>query len=114
VNGIGGIFFRSPDPDALKQWYAEHLGIPRDELMTSAGLVWSPFRHDTDYFGASGQEYMVNYRVDDLDGMLERLRAAGAAVDDRVQEQEGIGRFGWAADPDGNRFELWEPAAEFG
>ncbi len=55
---------------------------------------------------------MLNYRVDDLDAVLERLRASGVEVDERTQEQEGVGRFGWAVDPEGNRFELWEPAEE--
>jgi predicted enzyme related to lactoylglutathione lyase len=67
------------------------------------------FAGDTEYFGRRDQQVMVNYRVRDLDVMLAQLRAAGAAVDDRVEEQE-YGRFGWATDPDGNRFELWEPA----
>ena len=68
------------------------------------------FRADTDYFGSSGQGFMVNFRVASLDRVLERLRAAGAEVDEETQEQDGIGRFGWAVDPEGNRFELWEPA----
>ena len=112
VTGIGGIFFRSPDPDALRQWYADHLGVPTDELMTSTGLVWAPFGEATDYFGPSGPGPMINYRVDDLDALLAKLREAGVEVDDRVQEQEGVGRFGWAVDPDGNRFELWQPASD--
>ena len=82
VTGLGGVFFRARDPDALKAWY----------------------------FGPSGQGFMVNFRVASLDGVLERLRATGAEVDEETQDQEGIGRFGWAVDPEGNRFELWEPA----
>lgn len=74
--------------------------------------VFAPFGTDTDYFGRHDQQFMVNFRVRDLDAMLAQLRAAGAAVDDDVQEMDGIGRFGWAADPEGNRFELWEPAPE--
>ena len=64
----------------------------------------------SEYFGRSGQSFMVNFRVASLDAILERLRAAGADVDEETPEQEGIGRFGWATDPEGNRFELWEPA----
>jgi predicted enzyme related to lactoylglutathione lyase len=72
-------------------------------------LVWSLFAGDTDYFGSRDQQVMVNYRVRDLDAMLAQLRDAGVVVDENVHEME-FGRFGWAADLDGNRFELWEPA----
>jgi len=72
--------------------------------------VWAPFPADTDYFGSGDQQLMVNFRVGDLDAMLEQLRVAGIDVDDRVHEME-YGRFGWAVDPEGNRFELWEPTA---
>ena len=71
--------------------------------------VWAPFAADTEYFGPTGQQSMVNFRVRDLDAMLDQLRAAGVAVDERVEEME-FGRFGWATDLEGNRFELWEPA----
>jgi predicted enzyme related to lactoylglutathione lyase len=113
VIGIGGTFFRARDPDALKAWYGEHLGLPDAVFQSPAGIVvWEAFREDTDYFGASGQQWMLNYRVDDLDAVLDRLSAAGVEVIDERQEQEGVGRFGWAVDPEGNRFELWEPAEE--
>jgi predicted enzyme related to lactoylglutathione lyase len=117
ATGIGGVFFRSEDPERLTAWYAEHLGLPLDEngyvVMTWGGdaagaTVWSPFPRDTTYFGESGQQWMVNYRVDDLDEMLAQLRSKGVEVDDTIQE-EPYGRFGWALDPEGNRFELWEP-----
>ena len=110
VTGLGGVFFRARDPDALKSWYEDVLGVSREELMSSDGLVFGVFHADTDYFGPSGQGFMVNFRVASLEAVLERLRAAGAAVDDETQELEGVGRFGWATDPEGNRFELWEPA----
>jgi len=110
VTGLGGAFFRAHDPHALKAWYEEALGVPRDELMRCDGLVFGIFHADTDYFGSSGQGFMVNFRVASLNCALDRLRAAGAEVDAERQEQEGIGRFGWAVDPEGNRFELWEPA----
>jgi predicted enzyme related to lactoylglutathione lyase len=110
VTGLGGVFFRARDPDALKAWYEETLGVPSEELMRSDGLVFGIFHRDTDYFGPSGQGFMVNFRVASLDGVLERVRGAGAEVDAKTQEQEGVGRFGWAVDPEGNRFELWEPA----
>jgi predicted enzyme related to lactoylglutathione lyase len=114
AQGIGGVFFRSPDPGALAAWYAEHLGLDVEEwggsvISAEAGdvTVWSPFPADTDYWPA-GQQAMVNYRVRDLDAVLARLRAAGVEVDERVEETEN-GRFGWAVDPDGNRVELWQP-----
>jgi predicted enzyme related to lactoylglutathione lyase len=117
VTGIGGVFMRSKDPAALARWYREHLGIDAYSEDTEgvwwqeAGpTVWSPFPADTDYFGPSGQGWMMNFRVRDLDAMLVQLRDAGVAVDDRVESMEAIGRFGWGTDPEGNRFELWEPA----
>jgi predicted enzyme related to lactoylglutathione lyase len=110
VTGLGGVFFRARDPEALKAWYERVLGVPAEDLMRSDGLVFGIFHADTDYFGPSGQGFMVNFRVASLDAALVRLRDAGADVDEETQEQEGIGRFGWATDPEGNRFELWEPA----
>src|SRR5215218_4017077 len=111
VTGLGGVFFRARDPDGLKAWYTQHLNLP-DAVFSNpaATLVWGAFHEDTDYFGPSGQQWMLNYRVDDLDALLARLRAEGVEVNERTQDQEGVGRFAWAVDPDGNRFELWEPA----
>lgn len=117
VKGIGGVFFRARDPKGLAAWYSEHLGVPVDEQQTygmfrsdDAGghTVWSAFPEDTDYFGAGAGSWMLNYRVDDLDAMLAQLRDAGVEVDDRVEDHD-YGRFGWARDPEGNRFELWQP-----
>lgn len=114
VVGIGGFFFRAKDPEALNTWYADHLGAaggPDTEAVwqQEAGpTVWSAFEANTDYFGRRDQAWMVNFRVRDLDAMLAQLRAAGVQVDDNVEEYD-YGRFGWATDPEGNRFELWEP-----
>ncbi len=119
VTGIGGVFVRSRDPEALARWYREHLGLrvfseEIDETwwQDEGPTVWSPFPADTEYFGRPEQGWMINLRVRDLDAMLAQLRAAGVTVDDDVHAIDGIGRFGWASDPEGNRFELWEPAAE--
>ena len=112
VTGLGGVFFRARDPDGLKAWYERVLGVPAEDLMRSDGLVIGIFEADTGYFGPSGQGFMVNFRVASLDATLARLRESGAEVDPETQEQEGIGRFGWAADTEGNRFELWEPAED--
>jgi predicted enzyme related to lactoylglutathione lyase len=118
VTGIGGIFFRTQDPPALARWYTEHLGVDgysEDQDATwwqaEGPTVFAPFEADTDYFGRRGQASMVNFRVRDLDAMLAQLRAAGSPVDERIEVMEGIGRFRWASDPEGNRFELWEPDA---
>ena len=119
VTGIGGVFIRSAQPEALRAWYAEHLGLELEDfggaVLRSAGgetLTWAVFAGETDYFGRREQQAMVNYRVRDLDAMLAQLRAAGVDVDERVEDHE-YGRFGWATDPDGNRVELWEPIAGY-
>ena len=115
VAGIGGVFFRARGPLALVAWYAEHLGVPVQpdgyvvfEESRSAH-VWAPFREDTDYWPAE-KAAMVNFIVPNLEAMLAQLREAGVEVDEKVEDLEAVGRFGWAVDPEGNRFELWEPA----
>jgi predicted enzyme related to lactoylglutathione lyase len=119
VLGLGGLFFKAKDPHALAAWYRDTLGVPVEDGQTygafaSAGAgepaVWATFPAATTYFAPSEAPFMVNYRVRDLDAMLAQLRAAGATVDDLVEEDEN-GRFGWAMDPEGNRFELWQPPA---
>ncbi|MFT6396183.1 MAG: putative enzyme related to lactoylglutathione lyase, partial [Bradymonadia bacterium] len=109
------------DTQATKQWYIDNLGFEPDKhgyVMFESrqrnadideGLVWSPFSDDTGYFDPGKQEFMVNYIVDDLDGMREQLKAAGVTVIDEVEEMDTIGRFGWAIDNDGRKFEMWEP-----
>jgi catechol 2,3-dioxygenase-like lactoylglutathione lyase family enzyme len=117
VLGIGGVFFKAKDPAKLKAWYRDNLGLPTNEqgetLFSTEGdpaplLVWSPFPADTTYFEPSKAPFMINFRVKDLRAMLAQLRAAGAAVDDKVQE-ESYGKFGWVMDPEGNKVELWQP-----
>ena len=117
VLGIGGVFFRATDPTALSAWYHEHLGIdpvPQDGtgqpwVQQAGPTVFAPFPTASDYFGRPEQQWMLNFRVGNLAAMLEQLRAAGATVDEATQALDGVGRFGWAVDPEGNRFELWEP-----
>jgi catechol 2,3-dioxygenase-like lactoylglutathione lyase family enzyme len=124
VTGIGGIFFKTRDAQKSREWYARHLGIePADEYGAvfawrspgdegAAGhTVWAPFPPDTRYFGTD-QVFMVNYRVENLAGLLETLRAEGVDVDDNVEEAE-YGKFGWITDPDGLRVELWEPPEKY-
>jgi predicted enzyme related to lactoylglutathione lyase len=111
VTGIGGVFFRAHDPTALAAWYEEHLGVPLSDgyvvFPESRDTHWVPFPDDTTYWPRE-KHGMVNFTVRDLDRMLDQLRRAGVPVDERVEEHE-YGRFGWAVDPEGNRFELWEP-----
>jgi predicted enzyme related to lactoylglutathione lyase len=116
VTGIGGVFLRARDPAVLAAWYSEHLGIEGEDwngsVLRSAGgetLVWALFPADTEYFGAQDRQAMVNYRVDNLDAMLGQLVAAGVEVEGPMEHENG--RFAWGTDPEGNRFELWQPAA---
>jgi predicted enzyme related to lactoylglutathione lyase len=119
VTGIGGVFLRARDPQALGAWYKRHLGVPyadgfaklpwSEDPDPNAHTIWAPFDSDTAYFGSDTQQAMVNFRVDDLDALLSELAASGVEI---VPERsdEGFGRFAWVIDCEGNRVELWEPA----
>jgi glyoxylase I family protein len=116
VTGIGGIFFRAQDPEALNTWYRSHLGITQPDVsvwMQEAGpTVFSPFKATTDYF-ATDKQWMLNLRVDDLTGLVAQLRAAGIAVETRA-DWDGDGSYGTFArihDPEGTPIELWQPPA---
>ncbi len=125
VTGIGGIFLKASDPKALAAWYSQHLGVPlneyggltlswTDEVPAGTGMtLWSAFPKDTTYFGPGSQQAMVNYRVDDLDGLLEQLAAAGVPIDPHSDDYD-FGRFAWITDPEGNRVELWQPLKSTG
>jgi len=121
VRGIGGVFFKSGNHEALREWYAKHLGIvsdgdsgamfkwtqpdsPAEDNVTA----WCIFPASTKYFGESKSSFMLNYVVDDLHDTLKALREEGVWVDPKVDEYD-YGKFGWIMDPDGNRIELWEP-----
>jgi predicted enzyme related to lactoylglutathione lyase len=120
VTGLGGVFFKSENPEKLYQWYEKHLGIQREphgqgssfrwhEADGTEGVTaWAVFPKDTSYFDPSRAPFMLNYRVDDLDGLLKDLEAAGVQIDPK-REQCEYGRFAWILDLDGNRIELWEP-----
>jgi predicted enzyme related to lactoylglutathione lyase len=122
VTGIGGVFFKAEHPAKLYEWYEQHLGIQREphgggasfrwreaEAPGREGMtVWSLFPTDTKYFEPSRSPFMINYRVDDLDALLEALRAEGVEVDPHREDYD-YGRFAWIMDPEGNRIELWEP-----
>lgn len=114
VTGIGGLFFRSRDPQVLAAWYERHLGIAdmnRAVWSQDAGpTIFGPFAAGTAYFGRAEQQWMVNFRVDDLDAMMASLRAAGIAVETRPEWDSEVGRFCRIHDPEGNPIELWEPS----
>jgi glyoxylase I family protein len=119
VTGIGGFFFRSLDPDALNRWYAEHLGVVMIESRTHDDPGWFQERGETvvaacsvdsEMFGPLAKSWMINFRVDDLDGMVKRLRDAGIAVAPHADSYPN-GRFAELEDPEGNRIQLWEPTA---
>ncbi len=122
VVGFGGIFFKSPDTEKLISWYKKHPGIEFDEWggvsfrsgeVSPAGrdvyVVFSPFKDDTEYFSPSKTPFMFNFRVDDLDDLMEKLEQEGVDILPDRADEEGCGRFAWVIDPDGNKIELWEP-----
>jgi catechol 2,3-dioxygenase-like lactoylglutathione lyase family enzyme len=118
VLGLGGIFFTSERPDELAAWYRDHLGVPIGDGNYAqlegfggdrvAMNVFAVFDRGSDYFEPTVAPFMVNFRVDDLDGLLAKLTADGVWVDERREDYE-FGRFAWIRDLDGNRVELWEP-----
>lgn len=117
VQGIGGVFFRARDPNALAAWYEQHLGIGKppesaegEPWRQEAGpTAFPPFKETTEYFGRMEQQWMLNFRVRDLDAMVKQLREAGIEVAD-PQTYPGLGHFARTHDPEGNPIELWEPA----
>jgi predicted enzyme related to lactoylglutathione lyase len=116
--GVGGVFLKARDPQALSQWYATHFGISDQgggslgfDGPESAGMtVFAHFPLDTQYFGEGTQQAMVNFRVDDLDELLKQLAEAGVRIDPK-RDDSPYGGFAWIWDPEGNRVELWQPPA---
>jgi len=115
ITGVGGAFLRVEDPEALYAWYEKHLGIaamhgcftfPSETQRASIAVAFFPA--SSDYFPTS-QPAMLNFQVDDLDGILDSLLSAGVAVDPK-RDDSPYGRFGWFTDPAGNRVELWQPS----
>lgn len=123
VLGVGGIFFKAPDQAKTREWYAKHLGLvdkgqgymlpwrEHDDPQKEHVTVWSTFPANTTYFGPGQASFMINYIVDDLDAMLERLQKEGVKIDPK-RMNESYGRFAWIYDADGNKIELWEPPKE--
>ena len=109
--GIGGVFFRAADTKALAAWYETHLGVTGFWEQEAGMTVFAPFKAATDYFPASKQ-WMINFRVDDIDVLVAQLQGAGIAVETRPDEWDSpeTGRFARIVDPDGNPVELWQPA----
>ena len=120
VTGIGGIFFFSEDPEKIKEWYRDNLGMEVNEWGSSIEfsnthqpeeinyLQWSPFEKASDYFAPSRKEFMINYRVEHLEELLVKLRQNGVTILDEVETYE-YGKFVHIMDAEGNKIELWEP-----
>ncbi len=119
VVGIGGVFLKAKDPDALRAWYQRHQGFDLEEWggaifpsdRPGGMTVWSLFPDTSEYFAPSKAGFMVNYVVEDLRAVIEALRSEGCDVDEKIDESE-FGVFGWVMDPEGNRVELWQPPAK--
>ena len=123
VTGLGGVFFKCKDPEAMKDWYRKHLGIQSDkyggvfkwrkpQAPDKTGYTsWSPFTEETKYFEPSTKSFMFNYRVENLEKLLEVLKEEGVTVIGEIESYE-YGKFGWIMDPEGNKIELWEPIDE--
>jgi catechol 2,3-dioxygenase-like lactoylglutathione lyase family enzyme len=123
ITGIGGVFLKAKtDAVALAAWYREHLGLeladfggavlrwPDDPADDGGATVWALASPTSQWFAPSTAPFMINYRVDDLAGIVERLRAGGIALHSGPEDHPN-GRFAWVLDPDGNKLELWEPKA---
>jgi len=120
VTGIGGVFFKTKDPEATKKWYGENLGLAVNQWGSAFEfrnahrpdeinyLSWSPFSKDSDYFDPSEKEFMINYRVQHIEKLVENLRASGVTICDEI-ETYSYGKFVHIMDADGNKMELWEP-----
>ena len=119
ILGIGGIFFKTANRDQMREWYSKHLGLAdkgggvmlpwreHDDPQKEHVTVWTLFPASTTYFGPN-QPFMINYIVDDLDALLDRLKQEGVKIDEK-RMNESYGRFAWIYDSDGNKIELWQP-----
>lgn len=121
VTGVGGIFFFCENPKETREWYKKNLGIDTNDYGASFEsrnmqnpdeiniLQWSPFKQGSDYFAPSKKEFMINYRVQNIEGLLEQLRQNGVTILDEIQSYD-YGKFLHIMDAEGNKIELWEPA----
>ncbi|WP_346864018.1 VOC family protein [uncultured Draconibacterium sp.] len=120
VTGIGGVFFKTNDPEKMKDWYSKNLGLvtneygsvfefrKSDEPDEKGYSVWSPFNNDTTYFEPSGKDFMINYRVENIEDLVQELKEAGVVICDEIETFE-YGKFVHILDPENNKIELWEP-----
>lgn len=120
VTSLGGIFFKCKDKQKLNAWYGEHLGLEVSDYGTNfewrdvedpekKGLtVWSPFKETSNYFDPSTKDFMINYIVDDMEGLVEQLKKEGVTLLDEIQNSD-YGKFVHLMDPEGNKIELWQP-----
>src|SRR5262245_57163163 len=123
VTGIGGIFFKCKDPNKMREWYQKHLGVEANQYGASfewyedaegkkKGLTqWNPFPETTKYFEPSGKDFMINYRVDNLEALVEEFKKEGVTVLDAIESYD-YGKFVHILDAEGNKIQLWEPAGE--
>jgi predicted enzyme related to lactoylglutathione lyase len=119
VTGLGGIFFKCDDPKKMNEWYAKNLGLPVEKYGTSfqwryaddtekeGQTIWSPFASDTKYFEPSKKDFMINYRVENIEDLVEELKKEGVTILDEIQGSD-YGKFVHILDPEGNKIELWE------
>ena len=124
VTGIGGIFFRSKNPKEIREWYGKNLGLAINDFgspfeFRNANrpgeinyLNWNPFDEETEYFAPSEKEFMINYRVQNIEGLVKKLEVNGVTLVDKIEEFE-YGKFVHIMDPEGNKIELWEPIDSF-
>ena len=124
VTGVGGVFFKSENPEELKKWYQNNLGIVTDEYGTIFKsrnidnpkeinyLQWSPFNKNTEYFNPSKKEFMINYRVQNIEQFVINLREKGITIVDKIEEYGELGKFVHILDSEGNKIELWEPPVD--
>ena len=120
VTWIGGVFFKCKNPELIKEWYSQHLGFDTDkygatfewrkeEKPEEKGTThWSPFAASTKYFEPSSKEFMINYRVENLEALVVELKKEGVTICDEIEDSE-YGKFIHILDPEGNKIELWEP-----
>ena len=122
VTGIGGIFFKCKNPVLIREWYSKNLGIKTDEYGSTFEWIqadrgkkgftqWSPFDEETKYFQPSSKEFMINYRVEDIESLVKELKLGGITVLDEIETFE-YGKFVHILDPENNKIELWEPGDE--
>ncbi len=120
VTGIGGVFFKCKDPKKVTEWYAKHLGLTTNpygatfewyqnpDSKKKAQTQWTPFKEDTKYFAPSTKDFMVNYRVENLEALVEELKKDGVTIVDKMETYD-YGKFIHILDSEGNKVELWEP-----